>query len=202
MAHGTDHGVADGGALESLTDAALALAPETGWRGLSLRRVCDEAETPLQDLPAGVRSSFDLLLAYVDRVDRAVLAAAADLRPDEAAKDRLFEVMMARFDAMSDHRAAMARAHRDYARDPAGVMLVARTARSVRRGLEAAGFATGGARGALFAQGATAAFLRTLPIWFEDEPGLSKTMAALDARLRNFFKPPRARLFGLDAREV
>jgi hypothetical protein len=50
--------------------------------------------------------------------------------------------------------------------------------------LEAAGIGASGPRGALRAQGAALMFARVLSVWIDDEePGLDRTMAALDRAL-------------------
>ena len=50
--------------------------------------------------------------------------------------------------------------------------------------LEAAGIGAHGPKGALRAQGAALMFARVLSVWFDDdEPGLDRTMAALDRAL-------------------
>ena len=56
--------------------------------------------------------------------------------------------------------------------------------RSQRWMLEAAGIGASGPRGALRAQGAALMFARVLTVWIDDdEPGLDRTMAALDRAL-------------------
>lgn len=187
----------DASPTDRLIDAALALAPEHGWRRLSLRAVAEKAGVPLCALPAELASSADLFAAFARRIDRETLRAVADLSLGESERDRLFECVMARFDALTPHRDAVARALKDFRRDPAAIALGFDLLRSMRRSLEAAGFATVGVRGALLAQATATAFMRTLPAWVDDDDGLSKTMAALDARLRKLFKPRRARLVGL-----
>jgi hypothetical protein len=62
--------------------------------------------------------------------------------------------------------------------------------------LDRAGLETGGFRGAARVMGLGAILMRTLPQWLDDEPGLAKTMAALDRGLRRAetwarrFEPP------------
>ena len=62
--------------------------------------------------------------------------------------------------------------------------------------LDRAGLETGGFRGAARVMGLGAILMRTLPQWLDDEPGLAKTMAALDLGLRRAeswarrFEPP------------
>ena len=56
--------------------------------------------------------------------------------------------------------------------------------RSQKWMLEAAGIGASGPRGALRAQGAALMFARVLSVWVDDdEPGLDRTMAALDRGL-------------------
>jgi hypothetical protein len=109
-------------------------------------------------------------------------AAEADERP----RDRLFDLLMRRFDALQPHKPALDVLRRELPGDPitalcAGASLLG----SMRWMLEAADIPTGGWRGAVAVRLASAAYLSAMRVWQRDDsPDLARTMAALDARLR------------------
>jgi AcrR family transcriptional regulator len=87
-------------------DSALSLAATTGWGDLTLRDVSEASGVTLVQLHDVYRSKDAILDAFVRQIDEAVLAGDnADLN-DESAKDRLFDVLMRRFDALAPHKAA------------------------------------------------------------------------------------------------
>src|ERR1700728_2289061 len=84
---------------DRLIDAALALAASQGWRRTGLAEIAAEAGLKLHEAYAIHRSKGSILRAFGRRVDREVLGAGA---PDEGdgARDRLFEILMRRFEAL------------------------------------------------------------------------------------------------------
>src|SRR5690606_3418467 len=91
-------------------DAMMLLVESDGWRAVTFGRIATASGMSLSDLYSQYKSRSDLLVAYAARVDAAMLAAlgptplAAD---GDVAKDRLFEAIMARLDAMAPHKAAI-----------------------------------------------------------------------------------------------
>jgi len=168
-----------------IRDAALRLAAESGWAGLALADIAAAAKLSLADLYAVYPSKAAILEAVSRDVDQQVLAALDD-GAGESARDRLFDVLMKRFDALAKHRDGIAAVARDAARDPLAVLCGARQLRqSMALMLEAAGIASSGIRGALRTKGLTAIYLATLRDWFRDDTAdKARTMAALDGRLR------------------
>ena len=172
---------------DHVIDTALALAAERGWSGLSLAEIAAEAKLPLSKVYPHFASKQEILAAFSRRIDAAVLAEELDADDlEESARDRLFDVMMRRFDALQPHKAALANILYDGLRNPLdGLAGAPQLARSLRWMLEAAGIGTGGVKGALRVKGLAAIYLATLRVWLRDDsPDLAKTMAALDGHLR------------------
>src|SRR5437763_11987884 len=94
-----------------IVDAALALAAREGWRSISLAAIAAEAGMTVLELYAVYRSKTAILEAFHRRVDAAALAGAED--EGERPRDRLFDVIMRRFDALSAHRPAVTAIARD-----------------------------------------------------------------------------------------
>jgi len=170
---------------EHVLETAMKLVAEAGWRDLSLAAIADAAKLPLARVYPVYPSKQAILDAMFRRIDLAVLEAEEPAAREGSARDRLFDVLMRRFDALAPYRPAITRIVGDQARDPlAAVCGLARLACSMACMLEAAGLSTTGVRGALRVKALSAAYLATLRVWLSDEsPDLAATMAALDRHL-------------------
>jgi hypothetical protein len=104
---------------------------------------------------------------------------------EEPARERLFDVLMRRIEALAPYKEAVRSLLRSARRHPSlAVALNAMGVRSQRWMLEAAGIGASGPKGALRAQGAALMFARVLTVWVDDkEADLGRTMAALDRGL-------------------
>lgn len=166
-------------------EVALRLAAEPGWAGLALADIAAAAKLPLAELYALYPSKTAILVALSREVDRQVLAG---LEPgaEESTRDRLFDLIMKRFDALAPHRDGLAAVVRDAGRDPVAALCgLDQLARSMALMLEAAGVSSSGLAGALRTKGLGIIYLATMRDWFRDDStDKSRTMAALDARLR------------------
>ena len=100
--------------------------------------------------------------------------------------DRLFDLLMRRFDALGPYKPAIEVLRRELVTDPLTVMCAGRSLmRSMFWMLAAADIATGGIRGAIAVKLTAATYLSTMRVWRgDDSPDLGRTMAVLDARLR------------------
>jgi AcrR family transcriptional regulator len=166
-------------------EAALKLAAKRGWSKIALADIAAAADMSLADLYAVYPSKAAILEALSRDVDRRVLADA-EIEATESPRDRLFDVLMKRFDALAVYRDGLAAIARDSWRDPALVLCHAgQLRRSMAAMLEAAGISSAGLAGTLRAKGLAAIYLATLRDWFRDNTAdKAKTMAALDGRLR------------------
>ncbi len=163
--------------------AALTLAAERGWRRVSLLDIARAAKLSLAELYQAYRSKGAILGAFVRHVDAAVLAQGE--AEGDKARDRLFDVLMRRFETLRPHKAAIEAILRDAGADPFGALCGApRLLRSMAWMLEAAGLASHGLRGLVRAKGLALVYLGTMRVWLSDDTAdLSRTMAALDKRL-------------------
>ncbi len=177
------HGAA-GDPAGRIIDAALELAAIEGWSGLTLARIAEAAGLSLAELHAAFPSKGCLLDAFIRRIDDQVLAAGpADA--DDAARDRLFEVLMRRFDALAPRKAAVAAILRDIVDPTVGLIGLPAVARSMAWTLEAAGLSSAGLGGLIRVQGLMLIYADAVRVWLRDDtPDMAKTMAALDKGLR------------------
>jgi len=166
-----------------VVDSALALAAERGWRSLTLGEIAEAAGLTLAELHAVVGSKPAILLALADMVDKAMLAAGPS--DGETPRERLFEVMMRRFEALQPYKDGLAAALRDGPGGPLAALCGGlRLLRSMAWTLEAAGIGSAGLVGMARTKALAAIYITTFPVWLRDEGAdLGRTMAALDRRL-------------------
>ena len=168
----------------TVIDAALALAAERSWHGLALADIAEAAGIGLIDLYRSFRSKPAILGALSRRIDAATLALPTEA--DASAHDRLFEVLMHRFDLLTPYKPGLKGLARDARRGRLdGLALACHLPRSLAWMLEASGVSTSGLKGKVRIKLLGLAYLATLRTWLQDDsPDLAKTMAALDKALK------------------
>ncbi len=166
-------------------DTAMKLAAERGWRDLSLAEIADAAGVPLSKVHPVFPSKAAILGAFSRQIDAAVLEAEEAGAREGGAHDRLFDVLMRRFDALRPYRQALGNILWAEAGDPASALCgLCRLKRSMAGMLEVAGLSTTGLRGALRVKALCLAYLATLRVFLRDDsPDMAATMAALDRNL-------------------
>jgi AcrR family transcriptional regulator len=166
---------------DKAVDALMALLAEHPFEDIGLAEVAGRAGLKLSQLRAEFGSTLAIVGAHIKDIDRAVLAGGGGDMAEEPARERLFDVLMRRLEALCPYKEAVRSLLRSARRNPGLTLaLNAMAVRSQQWMLEAAGIGASGAKGALRAQGAALMFARVLSVWFDDdEPGLDRTMAAL-----------------------
>src|SRR6184192_596853 len=130
---------------DRIIDAALAGIVRQGWRRLSLADIAAEAGLPILRVYRLFSSKPAILCGFFRRIDETVLAAPPEGEPDERPRDRVFDLLMRRFDALQPYRAALDVLARELPTDPLAALAAgAGLLRAMRWMLEAAGIATGG----------------------------------------------------------
>jgi AcrR family transcriptional regulator len=162
-------------------DALMSLLAEQFFEQIGLAEVAGRAGIKLSQLRSEFGSTLAILGAHIKDIDRAVLAGGDTDMENESPRERLFDVLMRRLEALAPYKDAVRSVMRSVRRNPGlALALNAMGVRSQHWMLEAAGIGGSGPRGALRAQGAALMFARVLNVWFDDdEPGLDRTMAAL-----------------------
>jgi AcrR family transcriptional regulator len=169
----------------AIIDALLELAGERSWEDITISDVASRANVSLSTFRDYFPSKGAVLASFSRRIDRVVLDAIRDHMAGEPAKDRLFDVLMRRMDALTPYKLGLEAIYDWARRDPLAATALNRVViNSMRFMLEAAGIESEGAVGALKLQGLALAWARILRVWFrDDDPGLASTMAALDREL-------------------
>jgi len=174
-------------ANDAALDAFLGLIAEKGFAAVALRDVAEAAGLGVADLYRVYPDKVALVAAFTARIDAEVLAGTpARNDPEETARDRLFDAMMRRYDALRPHRAALGAIRRAGTRDPLlALSMGPALRRSMAAMLEAASVPSDGLGGALRQNGLLAIHYAVSRVFDRDETtDLSKTMAALDSRLK------------------
>jgi len=174
-------------ASDAALDAFLRLIAEKGFADVALREVAEAAGLGAAELYRLYPDKVALAAAFMARIDAEVLAGVPrQSDPEETARDRLFDVLMRRYDALRPHRAALAALRRAATRDPLlAIALGPALRRSMAAMLEAASLSSDGLTGAVRQNGLLAIHYAVSRVFDQDETGdLSKTMAALDGRLK------------------
>lgn len=166
-------------------DAALELAATTPWRDIALADIARAAGITLAQLHDAYPSKAAILDGLSARIDGVVLADSGGDLAGEAAKDRLFDVLMRRLEAQAPHRQALRSIARAAGCDPlAAAAAMCRLQRSMRWMLEAAEIDSSGPLGRLRTRALALLYLDVMRVWFADESeDLGSTMVALDRRL-------------------
>src|SRR5262249_1582868 len=117
--------------------------------------------------------------------DRAVLAGIDTDMAEEPPRERLFDVLMRRLEVLAPQKAAVRSLVGSALRNPPlALALNGLSVRSHQWMLTAAASGAAGPRGMVRAQGLALLFAQVLRVWVDDDdPGLARTMAALDRAL-------------------
>lgn len=169
-----------------IIEAMIALAAERPFHEVTLPAIAARAGMDLAALRAAYDSRLDVLADFVRRTDERALAGLdADMK-EEGPRDRLFDVLFGRLEALKPYKAALQSIGDVACRDPALALTLNRIeALAMAWMLSAAGISAAGSRGAFRAQGLVLVWAKVLRTFLaDDDPGLAKTMAELDRRLK------------------
>ncbi len=166
--------------------AALDIAAELGWNKVSFAAIAERTGLSLADLRRDFTCKTDLLKAFQAEVDADVLGKIKPPTPDQSVRDRVFDVVMTRFETMQPYKPALRRISASLCCHPGeAALLLCSTLDSQYWMLEGAGAKLQGPGAALRVAGLTSIYSKVFRVWLDDStPGLDHTMAALDRRLR------------------
>ncbi|MFP4537399.1 MAG: TetR family transcriptional regulator [Dichotomicrobium sp.] len=190
--------------LDDMTDrsrlikAALALAEERGWNAVGLPDIAGRAGLSMAALRREFASKTAIIDAFRREVDVAVLEKSATTTTGDSARDRLFDVLMTRFEMMLPYRPALRRIADDLQMRPAALAALVGPAMNTQYWmLQAAGIGAEGPSGFARVSALMPIHAKVFRVWLEDDdPAMAKTMAALDRRLR------RAEQFAMRANTI
>jgi len=166
----------------AVVSAVFAEAGLRGWRRASLVEAARDAGLDLARTRQRFPSKLFVLMRFGSMADQAALTGTTTEGP---VKDRLFDILMRRFDVLQAHRAGVL-AVLDAARlDPLlGLFLARLSVRSMEWLLEGAGLSAAGLRGRLRVKGLLGVWLWAVRAWSQDDSAdLAATMTATDKAL-------------------
>ena len=169
-----------------IVKTALALAATQGWRDTTLGDIADAAKLPIGELLAIYPSKLSIVAAYSRQIDGDMLKAIDPELASEPPRDRLFDVMMRRLDALAPNREAVRSIISASLCDPVSAVCGAFVLRrSMVMMLEAASIGAAGLPGIVKVKGLAAIYMSVLRVWLNDDSeDMAKTMSALDRALR------------------
>jgi AcrR family transcriptional regulator len=161
----------------------MRLAAEHDFNDIGLADIAAEAEVPLAELRRNFDGKLAILAAFSRRIDEQVLDKGA--AEGEGARDRLFEILMRRFEALVPYRPALRRLIRSARRDLRLARSLHRVARRSQMWmLVGADIHKGGLVGRIAVEGAVLAYSDVFSVFLDDDDDLARTMARLDRSLR------------------
>ncbi|MHA7777037.1 TetR/AcrR family transcriptional regulator [Roseibium sp. M-1] len=170
---------------QKILDTFLGLLSEHPFEDVSLPLIAATAKIKLSDMRGAYSSKLKLVAAFLEEVDRKVLDERDTDMDDQPPRDRLFDILMTRIDALAEHKEAVCALHRAARKDPALALdFNALEVRSQKWMLIAAGIDVSGVKATVVAQGLAIAFARVVDVWLDEEDeGMPRTMARLDKEL-------------------
>jgi AcrR family transcriptional regulator len=173
-------------AKKDLLETVFEVLAERGRSGDVARESASRAGVSLAELYRRFPSEGDLLRELTRRVDETMLDADEEELEGLPPRDRVFELMMRRFETLQPFQAGLRRLAADGRRDPVLMLSTAiRLDRSLSWLQAAAGLPAAGLRARFARRILGLAYLRTMQVWFDDEGrDMAKTMAELDQALR------------------
>lgn len=170
---------------EKIVMAALELADQLGWDVVNLSDIASECDLTLAELHVYVADKMDVLCALGRMIDTKLLENIEEPDPSASAKERLFDVLMDRYEVLNEYRAGLIAILQSFRYEPKQALIsLPHLCRSMNWMMEAADVQVRGFKGAFVLAGLSGLYLKVLKTWMDDDsPDLSKTMAALDKEL-------------------
>jgi ubiquinone biosynthesis protein COQ9 len=167
----------------ALVSAAFRIAGEDGWSKANAAAAARSAGLSLAEARARFPSRAAMLLHFGRMADQAALQ---DAPSEGSVRDKLFDLLMRRFDLFQAHRDGVKAVLRSLPADPPLALLAGiATKRSMRWMLQAAGVDATGLRGEIQIRGLLAVWIWAVRAWEKDDSeDLSGTMAAVDSGLQ------------------
>ena len=168
-----------------IIETALNLAAEKGWAYITLADIAKASKLSLAALHEHFEDKSDILAGFSRMVDGRVLAGLGEGDSAASPRDRLFDILMERFEVLNEYRSGLVSVLDSFKSDAKQfVMGLPHVCKSMSWMLEAAGMDTLGLRGAARLAGLSGIYIKNLRVWAGDvSPDLGKTMAALDKDL-------------------
>ena len=170
---------------DAIVAAFMSLLAEQPIERIGFADIADRAGISLAELRDAFGSRLAILGVHIKSIDRKVLAGSDADMDDEPPRERLFDVMMRRLETLAPYKETIRSLLRSASCNPGlALALNGFAVRSQQWMLSAANINAAGPKGVLRAQGLALLYAHVLRVWLDDDdPGLARTMAALDREL-------------------
>lgn len=174
---------------DRILDIAIMLAEDKGWEAVRLQEVASRASLSLEDIRAEFREKDELVDAWFDRADRAMLLDSALLAHTRLARhQRMHRAIMTWLGALAGHRRVtrqMVLGKLEPGHLHLQIPALMRVSRTVQWMREAAGYKAVFPRRAVEETVHTSIYLATFSHWmFDDTPRAQRTHRFLRRQLR------------------
>ncbi|MDG2244517.1 MAG: hypothetical protein P8L66_13615 [Rhodospirillaceae bacterium] len=180
----------DSSLKDRIADSALDLAAREGWEAVTLPKMADTTGEPLGAVIAECPTTSRIASTLLDRIDQQVLSKVQAIDETETPRDRLFGILMSRFDALQSHRSGYVAVIHGLLRRPSAILLRAPAmVHSMALMLIASGMEASSPLGMARAHALAAAYALVIRTWLKDDSAdMAKTMSALDKNLSRLKK--------------
>jgi hypothetical protein len=163
----------------------LDLIGQEGWAAASQDKLARQLGLSPSALLEQHGNRWDLLRAFGRQMDVAMLAQAEAQGGSQAVRDRLFALIMARFDALTPYKAGVRNLVRATRQDPKlAYFFLKNLPASMELMADAAGISTSHWLGLLKSKALNLLYLDVVRTWLDDDSeDMAKTMSLLDKRL-------------------
>jgi len=171
-----------------IRQAAFALAERKPWHEITMAAIAQQSGLSIAAVMRNVASKAAILRDFSRDIDGAMLLVFEKYPPEGEAHDRLFDVIIKRLEIMQPYRPVIGSVLTRRIGDPgeAAIMLQSVTI-TVGWIAAAAKVEEEPAWQSLGRVGLGRAYIKAVTAWVgDDDPGLSRTMAALDRALRDW----------------
>ncbi len=170
---------------QKLITAAFELAALREWRTLSMDDIATHAHVALPDAIRIFKDKDALIHDVMNRADNAALAESLNFEPSDTVKDKLFALLMARFDYLAPYKNGISPILRSSGQNPIRTLgRLSHVMQSMKLMLEAAGIETNSPFSIIKINGLALIAGNTMRVWLGDNSDdLGPTMATLDNAL-------------------
>lgn len=162
---------------------AFANIAQHGWKQFSPQIICEKSE---HKCPHYLESKTDFLTFFEDTISKKLYLTSLDLlQGDETPREKLFDILMERFDLMRPYKKGLKRVIYALPQSPKALLKTVPSFRNLMIDLlTLANISHTGITGEIKLIGLSYIYLKTCRVWLEDETtDSSKTMAELDKNL-------------------
>ena len=167
-----------------IANAAFRLLAENAWNETTLASVARAAKLSWDDVQKAAPSRAALVGLMIRRAGAETARRYRPERAPQSARDRLFDVLMTWFDVQSSRKAAIRSLYDGLAKEPLTLLSLRGEIAAGAEWLLALAEADCGAAAPVRAACIGGIMAHALPVWFEDDAELGKTMAQVDRDLK------------------